>query len=91
MNDTKISVQLYADNYDDGNITNSLIQQKFGFEIKFENSFERSKRILSLDQVVQLKRYIELALSSHEEMQRLQVISKQLDDINQIVEKSWKC
>lgn len=71
MNITKISVQLYASEYKENNLLESVLDKNFGFELNFENAFERNRRILSLDQVKELKKSIESALSSYEEAMKL--------------------
>jgi hypothetical protein len=67
MNTTKITVQLYADEYKENNLVKSVLDKKFGFELSFDGAFERNRRILSLEQIKQLKESINNALSSYEE------------------------
>lgn len=68
MNNVKITVQLYADEYKEDNLVKSILNKKFGFELNFENAFERNRRILSLEQVKQLYSLIEEALQSYDDV-----------------------
>jgi excisionase family DNA binding protein len=70
MSDTKISIQLYANEYKENNLVKSILNKQFGFELNFENSTERSRRILSLEQVKALKDSIDAALKSYDEAQK---------------------
>lgn len=67
INATKVTVNLFSDEYKENNLVESVLRKKFGFELNFENSFERNRRILSLEQVKQLKDSINKALASYEE------------------------
>jgi len=68
MNTTKITVYLYPTEYGVNNLTNAILNKKFGFELSFESDNERNRRILSLDQIRQLKESIDSALSAYEDM-----------------------
>ena len=72
MNTTKINMQLYASEYKENNLVKSVLDKNFGFELNFENVFERNRRILSLDQVKELQKSIESALSSYEEAMKFE-------------------
>ena len=62
----KIIIQLYADKYGDNTLVPSILNKNFGFELIIENDTERSRRILSLEEVKKLKASIEDGLNSYE-------------------------
>ncbi len=66
MSNAKISIQLYADKYEENNLVKSILNKQFGFELTFEDSTERSRRILSIEQVKGLKSSIDSTLQSYE-------------------------
>jgi hypothetical protein len=64
---TKITIQLYADKYADNTLVQSILNKKFGFELNIETETERSRRLITLEEMLELKAYIEKALDNYED------------------------
>jgi hypothetical protein len=62
----KITVNLYAKKYSENELTKMIINKEFGFELSIESDTERSRRIFSFDEVMELKKSIETALKDYE-------------------------
>lgn len=62
----KISVAIYGKQYSENKLTEMILNKDFGFEFSIENETERSRRLFSLEEVMELKRSIETALKNYE-------------------------
>ena len=62
----KITVNLYAKKYSENELTKMIINKEFGFELSIESDTERSRRIFSFEEVMELKKSIETALKDYE-------------------------
>lgn len=70
MKNTKIKIGLSSREYGDGKIVDSVLNKKFGFELNIENEFERNRRILTLEQLVELRNSIDRALEAFNEVSK---------------------
>jgi hypothetical protein len=62
----KITVNLYAKKYSENELTKMILNKEFGFELSIESDTERSRRIFSFEEVMELKKSIETALKDYE-------------------------
>jgi len=69
-NPNTAKVQLYNESYMRAGLVANILNKKFGFELSIENRFERSRRILTYDQIIDFFKSIEDALTSYEEAMR---------------------
>lgn len=63
----KVTIQLYANKYGENNLIQAVLNKQFGFELNFENETERSRKILTLDELKTLKNSIDIALTSYKD------------------------
>jgi len=61
---TEINVFLQAQQFGQ-NATQQILEKKIGFEISFSNPTERSRRILTLDELLSLKEKIDVTLEEY--------------------------
>ena len=62
----KISVAVYGKQYGENKLTEMIMNKDFGFEFSIENETERSRRIFSFEEIMELKKSIETALKDYE-------------------------
>jgi hypothetical protein len=61
----KITVNLYGKKYGENELAKMILNKEFGFELSIESDTERSRRILSHDEVLSLKDSLDQALIDH--------------------------
>ena len=61
----KITVNLYAKKYDENELAKMILNKEFGFELSIESDTERSRRILSFEEVLSLKDSLETVFSDY--------------------------
>jgi len=62
----KITVNLYAKKYGENELAKMILNKEFGFELSIENDTERSRRILSLQEIINLKNALEQAIKDYD-------------------------
>ena len=62
----KIAVAVYGKQYSENKLTEMIMNKDFGFEFSIENETERSRRIFSFEEIMELKKSIETALKDYE-------------------------
>ena len=62
----KISVAVYGKQYSENKLTEMILNKDFRFEFSIENETERSRRIFSFEEIMELKKSIETALKDYE-------------------------
>lgn len=62
----KLSVAVYGKQYSENKLTEMILNKDFGFEFSIENETERSRRIFSFEEIMELKKSIETALKDYE-------------------------
>lgn len=71
MTTEKIKLELYPTRFGNDNVTEAFYNKKIGFQLELTNETSIQRNLLSLDDVIELKRQINSAITAYDEFMDL--------------------